>query len=216
MAFDINLGCSGFVYALPIAGNFIRTGMIRHALLIMVDEYSKTLDYQDKNTASIFGDAASAIWLAPCSDGEGVIDALFGTDGSHADKLILYNSGVVQQPDKSNFLYMDGREIFKFSVSVVPESVNEILRRNSLHINQIRHAVFHQANKYMLVEIQKKLKLTDSQMIIDLEMHGNTVSSTIPIALKHVLEQQPLQKGDLLLFCGFGVGLSWGTVLYKY
>jgi 3-oxoacyl-[acyl-carrier-protein] synthase-3 len=215
IAFDINLGCSGFIYSLVIAGNFLKTGLAKCGMIIMADQYSKIIDYKDKNTASLFGDAASASLVEPCADSEGVIDTVFGTDGSNADKLIVYNSGVALNPEKNKFLFMDGREIFKFSVQVVPASVNEILIKNNLRIADIRYFIFHQANKYMLNEIQKRLNISDSQMVIDLENYGNTVSSTIPIAYKNILMQKTLRKNDLIIFCGFGVGLSWGTILYR-
>jgi 3-oxoacyl-[acyl-carrier-protein] synthase-3 len=216
IAFDINLGCSGFIYSLVIAGNFLKTRLAKWGMIIMADQYSKIIDYKDKNTASLFGDAASASLVEPCADSEGVIDTIFGTDGSNADKLIVYNSGVALNPEKNKFLYMDGREIFKFSVQVVPTSVNEILKKNNLKIANIRYFIFHQANKYMLNEIQKRLNISDSQMVIDLEYYGNTVSSTIPIAYKNILVQKTLRKNDLIIFCGFGVGLSWGTILYRF
>lgn len=216
LAFDINLGCSGFIYSLAIAGNFIKTGMIKNSLIIMADQYSKAIDFKDKNTASIFGDAASAAFLTSCDDNHGVIDAIFGTDGSNADKLIVHNSGVDINRGKSGFLFMDGREIFKFSITIVPQSVNEILSRNNLSVKDIRYFVFHQANKYMLGEIQKKLNIEDSQMVIDMEDYGNTVSSTIPIAYKNLCSKNKLLKDDLIIFSGFGVGLSWGTILYRY
>src|ERR1035437_1052193 len=216
LAFDVNLGCSGFIYSLAIAGNFLKTGMSKYAMLIMVDQYSKIIDYTDKNTASLFGDAASASLIEPCTDSDGVIGAVFGTDGSNADKLIAYNSGVKTDHDKNNYLYMDGREIFKFSVQVVPASVNIILKRNNLKITDIRFFIFHQANKYILTEIQKRLEISDVQTIIDIEDYGNTVSSSIPIAYKNILKKGVLKNDDLLIFCGFGVGLSWGTILYRY
>lgn len=216
LSFDINLGCSGFVYSLAIAGNFIKTGMIKNALIIMADQYSKAIDYKDKNTASIFGDAASSAFLTGCDDNYGVIDAVFGTDGSKADKLIVPNSGVNKNSEKSDFLFMDGREIFKFTITIVPQSVNEILLRNNLSIKDIKYFVFHQANKYMLDEIQKKLNIEDSQMVIDMQDYGNTVSSTIPIAYKNLYSKNKLSKDDLIIFSGFGVGLSWGTILYRY
>ncbi len=216
LAFDINLGCSGFPYSLVVAGNFIKTGMVQNALIIMADQYSKTIDYKDKNTAAIFGDAASSAILSSCDDHYGVIDSVFGTDGSGADKLIVKNSGVKKDAENSDFLFMDGREIFKFSINVVPQSVNEILVRNNLSIKDIKYFVFHQANKYMLGEIQKKLNIKDSQMVIDMENYGNTVSSTIPIAYKNLCVRKKLSQGDLIIFSGFGVGLSWGTILYRY
>jgi 3-oxoacyl-[acyl-carrier-protein] synthase-3 len=215
-AFDINLGCSGFVYASAIAGNFIISGMVQRALLIMVDQYSKHIDYKDKNTASLFGDAASAILLEPCNDNYGFLDFSFGTNGEHFNKLIIPNSGVVIDPEKNKFLFMDGREIFKFSVSVVPENVKNILLKNNLSIDDISYFIFHQANKYMLTEIQKRLNIPENKMIIDLENYGNTVSSTIPIAFKNLINSGKVKNENIVLFCGFGVGLSWATTIYKY
>jgi 3-oxoacyl-[acyl-carrier-protein] synthase III len=216
LAFDINLGCSGFVYGLSIAGNFIKTGAVQKALMVMVDQYSKIIDYSDKNTAALFGDAASAILLAPADHGFGVIDQSFGTDGSGAENLILYNSGVVKNPEKNGYLYMNGRKIIEFSMSAVPASVKGLLKKNKLTIKDIKHFIFHQANEYMLRKIQKHLSIPDEKMVIDVKDYGNTVSSTIPIALKNLHKRSPLQKGDLLVFVGFGVGYSWGSVLYKH
>lgn len=216
MAFDLNLGCSGFVYSLPVAGNFIANGSVKKALIIMADQYSKILDFKDRNTASIFGDAAAATLLSPSDEGYGVIDTDFGTDGSGSEKLIAWNTGVVKNEDKSNFVFMDGREIFAFSMKEVPISINKILRENNLKTEDIKFVIFHQANKYMINQLKKRLKLSDEQTVIFMENIGNTISATIPIALKSVMENKTLKKGDLLIFTGFGVGLSWGTILYKH
>jgi 3-oxoacyl-[acyl-carrier-protein] synthase-3 len=213
-AFDINLGCSGFVYALGIAGNFIKTGQMKNALVITADTYSKSIDYADKNTASLFGDAGTAILLAASENESNIQDIVYGTDGANYDKLIVYNSGTVKDENKSNFLYMNGREIFKFSTRVVPLSVNELLERNQLQKQDIKYFIFHQANQYMLGEIKKRMKLTDEQMIIDMEQYGNTVSSTIPIAYKNLYLAGKVYEGDRIVFCGFGVGLSWASCLY--
>lgn len=216
MAFDVNLGCSGFIYSLSIAGNFIQTGKIKNAIIIMADQYSKIVDYKDRNTASIFGDAAAASLLSECDNDFGVIDANFGTDGSGAEKLIAWNSGVAKNEEQSNYLFMDGREIFKFSMTVVPPSIKKLLERNNISNSDLKHVIFHQANKYMLKELRKRMKFTEEQTIVDMQNVGNTVSATIPIALKNLIDKGNLKKGDLLLFSGFGVGLSWGNVLYKY
>jgi len=216
IAFDVNLGCSGFVYSLPIAGNFIKTGSVKKALIIMADEYSKIISYADKNTAPIFGDAASAILLTACDDMHGEIDANFGSDGTGWDKLIVYNSGVKKDPDKSSFVFMDGLEIFKFAVRVIPNSIKQILDENNLTTQDIKYYIFHQANTYIIKELQKRMKLTDEQIIIDMERYGNTIQSTVPIALKNLLDTGKVKKDDLLIFSGYGVGLSWGNILYKY
>lgn len=215
ISFDINLGCSGFTYALPIAGNFIKAGMIKNAVAVMADQYSKIIDYNDKNTAALFGDAASAALLKSCDDGHGVLDVHFGSDGSGALHLVAYNSGTKKNVTENHFLYMNGREIYNFSIQVVPRSVEAILARNHLNISDIRYFVFHQANKFMLSEIKAKLKISDEQMVFDMENYGNTVSSTIPIALKNLMDKGRIKKNDLIILCGFGVGLSWATVIYK-
>jgi 3-oxoacyl-[acyl-carrier-protein] synthase-3 len=215
IAFDINLGCSGFTYGLCIAGNFIKTGAVEKALIVMVDQYSKTIDYSDKNTASLFGDAASAILLSTAEHSYGVIDQILGTDGSGAENLILRNSGVVREEGRDGFLYMNGRKIIEFSMSAVPACVKELLKKNRIAVKDVKHFIFHQANEYMLRKIQKQLSIPDEKMIIDVKDYGNTVSSTIPIALKNLQVRSPLQKGDLLVFVGFGVGYSWGSVLYR-
>ena len=213
-AFDINLGCSGFVVSCQTAASHIAFGRSKCALVILADQYSKIIDYHDKNTAALFGDAASACLMTPCRDGTGFIDFMNGTDGSGAMQLIAFNSGVAKNTDKPPYLYMNGREIFKFAVSVIPASVNRLLERNRLKSDQIQHFIFHQANQYMLGEIKKRLGLSDAQMVIDMENYGNTVSSSIPIAFTNLLEKKAIRSGDRVVFCGFGVGLSWSTALY--
>lgn len=216
MAFDINLGCSGFTYSLEIAGNFIRTGAVKKALIITADQYSKVINYRDRATAGIFGDAAAATLLAPCDEGYGVIGSNYGTDGSGWMHLIVPNSGVAKDETRDNFLFMNGQEIFKFTVLTIPKYMNELLAKCNIGVEDFKYVVMHQANKYMLKEMQKRMKINDEQMIIDMAKFGNTVSATIPIALKNIISSEKLSKGDLLLFSGFGVGLSFGNVIYKY
>ncbi len=216
LAFDINLGCSGYVYSLVVAGSMIETGIVNNAVIIMVDQYSKIIDYKDKNTASIFGDAAAATLIEKCPNGYGVIDSNFGTDGSGAFQLIAWNSGVVKNPDKAPYLFMDGKEIFKFTVTAIPPTIDQLMKKNSLSTDDIKYFIFHQANMYMLNEIRKRLKIPTEKMIIDMKYIGNTVSATIPIALKNLMNNNQLLKGDLILFSGFGVGLSWGNIIYKW
>ncbi len=216
LAFDVNLGCSGFVYSVVIAGSLLINGMIQNALVTMSEQYSKIIDYKDRNTASIFGDAAASALITSCSDDYGVIDASFGTDGTGAKSLILPNSGVAKDSNQDGYLIMDGRAIFNFAVRVIPESVQHILDRNGLKIEDIKFFVFHQANQYILKEIGRRLSIRSSQLVIDMKEYGNTVSASIPIALKNVMDKKLLTAGDLVILCGFGVGLSWGTILYKF
>lgn len=213
-ALDINLGCSGYVYALALADGMLKARYARHALLLMADQYSRLIDYQDKNTAALFGDAATATWLAPGQDGVGIVDVMLNTDGRGAMNLVAPNSGVVRDPTRSKYLFMDGREIFRFAITTVPVAVRALLDRHQLDTAQIRAFIFHQANQYLLREIQKQLALRDDQMVIEMADTGNTVSSTIPLALEPRFDRGDYRSGDRLVFCGFGVGLSWGTLLY--
>ena len=215
-AFDINLGCSGYIYAMILAKNYLQNLGEGKALLIMADQYSRLINYKDKNTASLFGDAASASILSLCDDDSGIVDHNNGTDGSGFKHLIVRNSGTKVEEEANPNLYMNGREIFKFSMQVVPQSISDLLGKNNLKIGDIKYFVLHQANQYMLKEIQKKLQINDEQMVIDMGFCGNTVSSTLPIALKRLFEKKIINKGDYLVLSGFGVGLSWGSVLYKY
>jgi 3-oxoacyl-[acyl-carrier-protein] synthase-3 len=216
MSFDISLGCSGYVHSLLIAGNFVRTSPFRRALLITSEQYSKIVDYRDRSTAAVFGDASSASLLEPCDNSLGYIDGEFGTDGKKADRLILPNSGMIKNPGKNNRLFMDGREIYKFAVHRVPESISILLSRTGFRLDQVKYFVFHQANRYMLLELKQRIGIADNQMVIDMENVGNTVSSSIPIALKNLLDRGEVADGDLLILCGFGAGLSWGTILYQH
>lgn len=215
IGFDINLGCSGFVYALMIAGSLIKSGVAKKSLIIMADVYTKIIDYTDRATAGLFGDAAAASLIEACQSPFGFVDGDFGTDGKSADMLILPNSSISENEESNNTLFMDGREIFKFAVQTVPKSINSLLKRNNINHFDIKYFIFHQANQYILNELKRRLGLLDEQVIIDFKKVGNTVSSTIPIAYKNMLDKKRIKKDDLILFCGFGVGLSWGSILYR-
>jgi 3-oxoacyl-[acyl-carrier-protein] synthase III len=214
-AFDINLGCSGFVYGLGVADAMVKSARSSLALVVMADQYSKLIDYRDRSTAALFGDAASAALLQPAvQDDVGILDVDLGTDGQGAVHLIAPNTGVAHEPGREAHLCMNGREILRFSMFVVPTSVERLLARNRLGVEDIDYFIFHQANRFILMELQKRLKIPPKKMIVDMESVGNTVSSTIPIAWKHLWDSGRLVPGTRLVLSGFGVGLSWGTILY--
>jgi 3-oxoacyl-[acyl-carrier-protein] synthase-3 len=193
----------------------IKAGRSKKALLVMADQYTKIIDYHDKNTAGLFGDAASAALVTACRDGAGILDADLGTDGSGALHLVAPNSGVAREEGRGTCLYMNSREIMRFSLFTVPASIRRVLARNGVKKEDVKQFIFHQANAYMLREVQKLMQLAPEQMLIDMEKVGNTVSSSIPIAWKHFVAAGRQQPDDLVVLCGFGVGLSWGTVLYR-
>lgn len=215
-ALDINQGCSGFVYGLSVAKGLIESGTASNILLITSETYSKYLEKSDKTTRTIFGDGAAAVWITAQECPEDKIGSFcLGTDGSGAENLILRNSASRKEPGASSFLFMDGPEIFQFTLSTVPKLVKDILSKANLSIDEIDCFVFHQANAFILEHLRKKLKIAPEKFCIDMEETGNTVSASIPIALKRTMEQGRIQQGMKLMIIGFGVGYSWGGCIVK-
>lgn len=224
-ALDFNLGCSGYEYGLALAKGLIMSGVSKNVLLLTAETYNKYLHNRDKGNRTIFGDGASATVIS--AEGFAEIGQFsLGTDGSGANNLIV-KTGASRQPKKSNdltidkggnprssdFLFMDGQEIFMFTLVKVPMMMKEVLIKNYLQKEDINLFVFHQANKYMLEHLRKKLKIEEDKFFVNLAKVGNTVSSTVPIALYDAREEGKL-KGNILL-AGFGVGLSWGATIIK-
>jgi len=224
-ALDFNLGCSGYVYGLAIAKGLIASNIAKNILLITSETYSKFIHPKDKSNKTIFGDAASAT-LISIEGFADILDFELGTDGSGAENLIVRN-GAVKNPSLSgvdtidefgnirndNNLFMNGSEIFNFTSNSIPPLINKILNKHSLNLDNIDLFVFHQANKFLLNHLRKKLGTPEEKFYIYLENCGNTVSSTIPIALKEAINENKI-KGNILL-AGFGVGYSWGSCIIK-
>lgn len=224
-ALDFNLGCSGFVYGLSLAKGLITAHIAQNVLLLTAETYSKHIHPKDKGNRTIFGDASAATLIS--TDGFASIeDFSLGTDGRGAENLIIKKGGLRQpntkddlifdesgNPSSSDYLYMDGSEIFNFTSEAVPILVEQVLKRNQLKKDDIQLFVFHQANKYMMNYLRKLIDIDPERFYFCLENVGNTVSSTIPIALCEAQKQGKL-KGNILL-AGFGVGYSWGGVIIK-
>jgi len=224
-ALDFNLGCSGYVYGLSIAKGLITGHIAKNVLLITSETYSKHIHPKDKSNRTIFSDAAAATLVSTDGFAE-ILQFSLGTDGRGANHLIV-KSGAFRQPDKTNsiiiddtgnpvsddYLYMNGTEIFSFSLETVPIMVDNTLQNNGLKKEDIQLFVLHQANKYMLDFLRKKMRITEGRFYYCLENYGNTVSSTIPIALKEAQNEGKLQ-GNILL-AGFGVGFSYGGCIIK-
>lgn len=221
-AFDYDLGCSGCIYGLAIAKGFVVAGIAKNVLLLTAETYSKYLHPTDKSNRSIFGDGAAACLISTEGMAE-IGDFSFGTDGSGAEKLILRTGGA-RAPEKTgqssvdvegharfdDFLYMDGGGIFNFTLDAVPAMMKETLVKNHLEKENVDYYVFHQANKFMLNTIRKVCVLPKDKFYINLENTGNTVSSTVFIALKDCLDNGIITTGMKVMIAGFGVGLSWG------
>lgn len=226
MAFDFNHGCTGFIYGLSIAGSLIHSGQAGKVLLVTADTYSRWCHPDDKSVTTIFGDGAAAVCVEADDLGPGIGPFIFGTDGRGYGKLTVPISGAhaigVATPslepvtDKSGNirteanLYMNGPELFRFAITSVPKLVHSLLRAAGTSMTDIDAFIFHQANGFMLQNIQKKLKIPDEKMIYGFEEVGNTVSASIPVAIEQASRRGSIQAGDTLLLVGFGVGYSWG------
>lgn len=226
-ALDFNLGCSGYVYGLSLAKGLIYAGIAKNVLLLTGETYNKHLHPKDKGNRTIFGDAASAT-VVSTSGYAAIGEFCLGTDGNGAENLMI-KSGGMRCPDKqydlffdeggnphsSDYLYMNGSEIFTFTLDNVPPLVEDTLECNNISKDDIDLFVFHQANKYMLDFLRKKIKISPRNFYYSLSEFGNTVSNTIPIALCNALDDGIICSTMNIMIAGFGVGYSWGgTVLH--
>lgn len=217
-ALDFNLGCSGFVYGLGVAKGLISAGIAQNVLLVTSETYTKYLREDDKSNKTIFGDGAAAT-LVEKDDTKPSFEFELGTDGSGYEHLIVKNGGgknpVSEVDTAGNCLYMNGPKIFTFTIEKIPVVVDEVLRKNNLKKEEIDYFVFHQANKHILNRQKEILEIPDDKFYINMETTGNTVSSTIPIALKDAIDTGKVKKGDKVMLVGFGVGLSWGATIVE-
>ncbi len=227
-AFDYNLGCSGCVYGMAVAKGLIVSGVAKNILLLTAETYTKYLHPKDKGNRSIFGDGAAACLIS--TDGFAEIgEFVLGTDGGGYDNLILktgaarhkIRTGIETVDVNGNvrcddYLFMNGGEIFNFTVDVIPNLLVNVLEKNNMTKDKIDYYLFHQANKYMLSTIRKICDIPQESFYINLENTGNTVSSTILIGLKDCLDNKIIKTGMNVIIAGFGVGLSWGAAVLKF
>ncbi len=226
-AYDINLGCSAYIYGLMTAKALVVSGIAENVLLVTAETYSRYINPLDMSTRTLFGDGASATLIST----EGCLEigqADYGTDGSGYDKLIVpagmsripysAETALVKKDEDGyarsmNDLYMSGTDIFSFSLETVPKTVNALLGKYGLEKDAVSLYILHQANAYMLDVLRKKLRIPEDRFCVNLEETGNTVSSSIPVALKQADENNMLPPKGKIMLVGFGVGLSWGSIM---
>lgn len=218
-AFDLQAVCSGFVYALSTADNFIRSGQSKRALVIGAETFSRILDWEDRSTCVLFGDGAGAVviegqMLNGSANTRGVIGSYLRSDGRHRDKL--YVDGGPSSTKTVGHLRMQGREVFRFAVNAISEVIEEALDANNLTAEDIDWFVPHQANKRILDGTAKKLGIAPEKIVITLEHHGNTSAASIPLALAQAEADGRLKKGNLVLMEAMGGGFTWGAVLARW
>lgn len=223
-ALDFNLGCSGYIYGLGLAKGLITSGLANNVLLITSETYSKFIHPKDKSNKTIFGDAAAATLISAESGLFEIGDFVFGTDGSGAENLIVKNGGLRNFNENGtdvidefgnvrndNNLFMNGSEIFNFTSESVPLLTNQLLNKIKLSLEEVDLFIFHQANRYMLNHLRKKIGIPEDKFFISMDFCGNTVSSTIPIAISDALKQGKFENVLHCVLEGFGVGYSWGS-----
>ena len=213
-ALDVQAVCSGFVYAMSVADNFIRCGMHKRVLVIGAEVFSRILDFNDRTTCVLFGDGAGAVVLA-ASDEPGVLATRLHADGRHAD--ILCVPGAVQGGAiaGSAYLYMDGQAVFKLAVSVLEKVANEVLQIAGMEASQIDWLIPHQANIRIMQGTAKKLGLPMEKMVVTVDQHGNTSAASIPLALDVAMRDGRIKAGQHIMLEAVGGGFTWGAVLAR-
>jgi 3-oxoacyl-[acyl-carrier-protein] synthase-3 len=216
-AFDLSAACSGFVYGLANASNFIATGTYKHALIIGADCLSKITDYTDRNTCILFGDGAGAVVIGEVPEHRGFKSFELGADGTGGPLLKIegggsrYPSSQASIDQRLHYIYMAGAEVFKFAVRIMGNAADEALRKAGWEKTDIDLLVPHQANMRIIQASLNRLELTDDKCMINLDKYGNMSAASIPVALAEAVEQGRLNEGDRLVLVGFGGGLTWGA-----
>lgn len=226
-ALDVNLGCSAYVYGLVLAKGLVASGAARNVVLATADTYSKLINPMDKSTRTLFGDAATATWISDAG-GIRIAEADLGTRGTGYGSLIVpagmfrtpstpVTAAVVEDEDgysrSQDDIYMNGQDVMSFSIDVVPKSVRALLAKAGLEMGEVDRFVFHQANAFMLGYLRKKLKIDPARFEMCFSDTGNTVSSSVPVAVRRCMDRGEFPERGCVVLCGFGVGLSWGSVL---
>ncbi|MBU4444416.1 MAG: ketoacyl-ACP synthase III [Candidatus Marinimicrobia bacterium] len=220
--FDISAACSGFVYALAIAAEFIENGRYKKVLVVGSDTMSSITDYTNRDTCILFGDAASVALLEPTEEDYGILDYIMKMDGKGKDYLYMAAGGSKNPAThetidkKMHYIYQEGKTVFKFAVSKMAEVSFDLLKRNSFKSEDVGMFIPHQANKRIIDACVSRLKLKDEQVMINIDKYANTTAATIPLGIVDAYDQGRLKKGDLLLMSAFGGGFTWGSVLMKW
>jgi 3-oxoacyl-[acyl-carrier-protein] synthase-3 len=216
-AFSIEAACSGFLYSLIVADQFVRSGQAKHALVIGAETMSRIIDWTDRETCVLFGDGAGAVILEG-SDEPGIIYNTFGADGRYRE--LLYASSGVATRHREEFevaaLRMKGNEVFKVAVKTLESLVDKVIEKNNLEKGQIDWLIPHQANIRIIVAMARRLELPMERVVLTVRTHGNTSAASVPMALDTAIRDGRIKRGDLLLLEAFGGGFTWGASLIRY
>jgi len=215
-AFDVQAACSGFIYGLSIADQYIKSGMIKKALVVGAEVYSRIIDWSDRSTCILFGDGAGAVVLE-ASGQPGILSTHIHADGRYQDLLYLPNNHVQPGNEPENrYLKMEGNEVFKVAVNTLGGIVNEALEANNMPMSAIDWLVPHQANIRIIAATARKLGLPMERVIVTIDRQGNTSAASVPLALNEAVRDGRIQRGQTLLMEAFGGGFAWGSALVRY
>lgn len=220
--FDLSAACTGFLYGVASGAQFIATGVYRYVLVVGVEVLSRITDWTDRNTCVLFGDGAGAAILGPVKEGYGFQSYELGADGSGAPHLNLKAGGsrlpASEQTVKDNlhYLYMNGREVFKFAVRVLVNAADEALKKAGLTKEDIDLLIPHQANIRIIDAAVERFGLPEEKVVVNVDRYGNMSSASVPVALNEAWEQGRIQEGDTIVLCGFGGGLTWGATVLRW
>ena len=221
--FDLSAACSGFVYALTVAAQFVGAGTARKALAIGSDVMTSILNYEDRATCVLFGDGAGAVLVEPAqTDDEGVLDFHNDVDGSGGCFLYMPGGGSLNPPShetvdkKMHYVHQEGQQVFKYAVRRMADVSAQLLERNGFTGNDLKLVVPHQANLRIIRAMQERLGVDDSKVMVNIDRYGNTTAGTIPLGLMDALDQGKLQKGDLVLLVAVGAGYTTGGMLLRW
>lgn len=221
-AFDLQAGCSGWVYSLTTASQFVRTGLYDRALVIGVDVLTSVTDWTDRSTCVLFGDAAGAVVLGPVDDGVGLLSTLLGADGSGGNLLKIEAGGSKLRTteetvrNRQHFIRMEGREVYKFAVKIQCDAALNALESCGLTPEDVSLFVPHQANMRIIEAAAQRLKLPPEKVFVNVDRYGNTSSASIPLALDEAYRTGRVKKGDVVVVVGFGAGLTWAAAVLKW
>jgi 3-oxoacyl-[acyl-carrier-protein] synthase-3 len=219
-SYDMQAACSGFLYAMSTAAQFIETGRYRKVIVVGADKMSSIVDYQDRSTCIIFGDGAGAALLEPSTDGNGLIDFVLKSDGSGINHLVQKAGGSRRPPsietitNREHYIYQEGAAVFKFAVTNMADAAAQIMERNRLTSDQVKWLCPHQANKRIINATAERMGIGEEKVMINIHKYGNTTNATLPLALWDYEKQ--LRKGDNIVFAAFGGGFTWGAAYLKW
>lgn len=219
-SYDIMAACSGFIYSIVTASKFIETGTYKKIVVVGADKMSSIIDYTDRQTCVIFGDAAGAVLLEPDDSGNGIVDAILHSDGSGCQHLHMKAGGSAKPAShetvdaREHYVYQEGKHVFKFAVTNMADVSAEIMEKNGLTSDDVAYLVPHQANKRIIDATAERMGISSDKVMLNIQRYGNTTNGTIPMCLFEW--QDKLKKGDNLILAAFGGGFTWGSVYLKW